>query len=229
MKTSQLIKEMNLYSEKLTNTNKALFDEILLKVRFSRIRERDAEEFSYYCLDLFLKAEEENCSVVELLGTSDISQFCNDYISGIRDNYNVYQKLYLRIRYIPMILLIFVGIWELLISYIIPNAVAGNGILLNIPVSLVHVIDFIYVMVLLEICLKHMAKISWELNHDDTKKANRKYFVIVFGFYLLTIAFFVVNKLLFTKVFLFHMNYLGFLLVVVTLMMIQYYYDNRNE
>ncbi|BCN30338.1 hypothetical protein bsdtb5_16330 [Anaeromicropila herbilytica] len=227
MKTRQIIKEMNVYRENLSEANRALFDKILLKVRFSKIRERDAEEFSYYCLDLFLQAEKENRSVEEVMGTNDVNQFCDDYISGIRENYNIYERMYLKIKYVPMILFIFVGIWELLISYMIPNIIAGNSVSLDTPITLALVIEFIVVMFITEIAMKYAAKISWELNHQNTRHTQMKYFFIIFGIYLLFVFGFVGIKLLFAKIILFHLNFVFFISTVAMIMLIQDYYDNK--
>ena len=134
MKTKQLIKEMNQHSKKLTEEHKALFDEILLKIRFSDISENEAEEFSHHCMNLLLQAEQENLEVGAVLGTDNIDAFCNEYIKEVRSSYGVFRKIFIKIRYLPFILLIVVGVWEMFVNTLLPIWVKHKSITIEVPV-----------------------------------------------------------------------------------------------
>jgi len=225
MKTKQLIKEMNQHSKKLSEDHKALFDKILLKIRFSNISEKEAEEFSYHCLNLLLQAEQENLEVEAVLGTNNVDLFCDEYIKEVRNGYGVLKKIYIKIRYLPLILLIFEGFWEMLISLLIPTWLKQKSFTLDVTVTLAMIVGIIFVVGVLSISLHYMSRISWDLNHGSKKEDHKWTFIIFLGSFV-TLGFFVVIKLYLTQE-LFHINYLVFMIVCTALYLIQSGVENK--
>jgi DNA-binding ferritin-like protein (Dps family) len=219
MKTKQLIQEMNKYSENLSNENKELFDKILLKIRFSNISEQDAEEFSHHCLNLLLQAEKEDLTVEQVLGMKDVDAFCNEYIADVRGNYGFFKKVLIGIRILPLVLIIFVGLWEMLISCLLPIWIKQKSFILTVPVTLSMIIDTVFTLLLTWVALRYASRISWDLNHG-TKKQDHKWTFIIFIFYLLTIGFFVISKLYFKQI-LFNIHFLLFIVICAIIYVVQ--------
>lgn len=215
MKTKELIKEMACYSEKLTEIHRKIFDEILLKVRFSNISERDAEEFSYHCLDLFLQAEQEGVDIETVLGTDNIDAFCNEYIEQARKSYSLLKKALLAIRYIPLVLLIFSGIWGMFVSVLLPEWIKQKAVTFDVPVTASLVVNSILAIGILYVTLRYVGKISLELNYG-TKKQDRKWSFVIFLVYLFIVAIFIVSGL-YLRQELFHVHFIVFLLICLAL------------
>jgi hypothetical protein len=204
MKPNELIKEMNEYSSKLSEENQALFDEIMLKIRFSRLQEQDAEEFNHHCLSLFLQAEKEGKDIRIVLGTDDIDKFCNEYIEEVRGNYSLLKKIILVVTKITIVMGIFTGIWEMLFGYLIPLWIKEKVISFAVPVTVSMIIDTIIAFLAINLAIKTLPKASWILNHGS-KKEDRKWTLRMYIVFVCTIGIFVISKLLFKQA-LFNIN-----------------------
>ncbi|WP_298839381.1 DUF1048 domain-containing protein [Clostridium sp.] len=88
IKTKSLIKQLNKASENLSKESKSVFDDIVVYVRTSNIKTRDAEEFSQQILDSFLNAEQQGVSIEEVLGTTDIKHYCEEIVTTYKSSYN---------------------------------------------------------------------------------------------------------------------------------------------
>ena len=88
IKTSALIKQLNKSAKKLSLENKKVFDDIILYIRSSNIKTRDAEEFLQQLLDSFLNAEQQGVSIEFMLGTSDIKHYCEEIVITYKSSYN---------------------------------------------------------------------------------------------------------------------------------------------
>lgn len=89
IKTKTLIKQLNESSKNLSATNKEIFDRIVVYVRTSNIKTKDAEEFLQQILDSILNAEAQGLTVEEMLGTSDIKNYCEEIIQTYKSSYNL--------------------------------------------------------------------------------------------------------------------------------------------
>lgn len=225
MRTKQYIKEINQYRPKLSPENQEKFDEILLKLRFSRICDHDAEEFSHHCLDLFLQAEKEQIPIEEILNTSDLDAFCNEFIKETKQGYSFLQKLYWRFSTIPLVFLLFTGIWEMLIGYL-SKAWFARQVTFLVPVTFSMVLDLILVLFLVDFLLNKSYFFSKIFNGPDKKKDRIATFGLFLGFVLLT-GVFVISKLFFSQV-LFSVNYLMFMATLGTICALQWFFENRK-
>lgn len=88
VKTSVLIKQLNKSAKNLSQENKKVFDDIILYIRSSNIKTRDAEEFLQQILDSFLNAEQQGVSIEFMLGTSDIKDYCEEIVITYKSSYN---------------------------------------------------------------------------------------------------------------------------------------------
>ncbi len=219
LKTKKIIEEMNEYSSNLNEQHQKIFDEILLRIRFSELGEHDAEEFSHHCLNLFLQAENENKNIKEILGTDDVTAFCDEYITEVKSNYHFMKKIYLKIKYIPLMLLIF-SFWEIGLNSIFPTWIKEKRFIVEVPITLSTVVSTLFMILMVYFGLQYAPKISFELNHGS-KKQDRRWTLIFFLIFLLTTIFFVVSKLLFRQV-LFTLNYLVFLALLGAIYTLQY-------
>jgi DNA-binding ferritin-like protein (Dps family) len=215
MKTSQLIKEMNEYSVNLTQEHRTLFEEILLKIRFSKLYEKDAEEFSHHCLNLFLQAEVEGRDVAEVLGTGDADNFCREYIEEVRNGYSLSKKALLSAQLIPMVIGIFTGVWEMLVGYLVPAWVRQKGLVLDVPVTVSMAVDTLLVLVLVQLALNHIPGMASVLTVGSKKEERKLTFALIGGWIIIT-GFFVVSKLMLGQV-LFSVNFAVFITAVALL------------
>ncbi|MBL4932226.1 hypothetical protein [Clostridium paridis] len=227
MKTNDLIKEMNEYGPKLNEENQALFDEIKLKIRFSKLQEQDAEEFNHHCLSLFLQAEKEGKDIKTVLGTDNIDEFCNEYIREVRDNYSLLKKIVLVSTKIAIVMGAFTGVWEMLFGYLIPLWIKEKVISFAVPVTVSMIIDTIIAFLVISLAIKTLPKASWILNHG-TKKEDRKWTLKMYIVFFCTIWIFVVSKLLFRQV-LFDINLFIYIIGVGAFYLILKVLENKLD
>jgi len=226
MKTKQYIKEVNKFINKLSKENEEKFENILFKIRFSNINDHDAEEFIHHCLDLFLQAEERGIDVEEVLGNSDINSFCDEFISETIEGYSVLEKVYWKVSKLPIILIIFTGVFEMFVGQLIDSWV-NKTTLFTVSVTVSMLVNTIIVIILTNYLLSKIQYMYNIFNGEDKKKDRKITFLLWIGFCIIT-AIFVLTKLFLTKV-LFEVNYLIFMSILITIYLIQYFFENKNQ
>lgn len=226
MRTKQYIQEINQYSSKLSKENQEKFDRILLKIRFSKIEEHDAEDFSHHCLDLFLQAEKENISIEEMLHAKNLEEFCNNFIQETREGYSFWHRMYCNIKYLPMILFLFTGIFEMLIGCLLKEWIK-NGIGVFIPVTVSMLINTIVTIGIIEFFFIK-APSFYEIFNGADKRKNRIVTVVLYIISVGVIGVFVLMDLLFSQT-LFTMNYFIFMGIVGGIWLLQDRIERRKE
>lgn len=88
IKTSSLIKQLNKAAENLSVENRKIFDDIIIYIRASNLKERDAEEFLQQILDSFLNAQQQGVNVETVIGTTDIKHYCDEIVTAYKSSYN---------------------------------------------------------------------------------------------------------------------------------------------
>ena len=88
VKTKSLIAQLNKASENLSPENKNIFEDIVVFIRTSNIKTRDAEEFLQQILDSFLNAEQQGVNIENVLGTTDIKNYCEEIVNTYKASYN---------------------------------------------------------------------------------------------------------------------------------------------
>lgn len=89
IKASSLVKQLNKAAENLSIENRKIFDDIVIYIRASNLKERDAEEFLQQILDSFLNAQQQGVSIESTIGTSDIKHYCDEIVNTYKSSYNV--------------------------------------------------------------------------------------------------------------------------------------------
>ena len=225
MHTKQYIEEINKYSRQLSKENQVKFDQILLKIRFSPINDHDAEEFSHHCLDLFLQAEKNQTPIEDVLGKSNLDDFCNDFIEETQSGYSYFQKLYWRINMLPMILFLFTGIFEMLVGYLV-RAWIKQETFLTIPFTLSMLVDTLIVIFITAVMINKTNYFYRIFTGDDKRKDRLVTFILWLVFCAIT-GLFVVSKLFLPQI-LFTVNYLVFMGTLGTIWVVQHLVENRN-
>lgn len=109
-KVGLLAKQLNKAAENLSLENKKIFDDIIIYIRVSNLKERDAEEFLQQILDSFLNAQQKGISIEAMLGTTDIKHYCDEIVDTYKSSYNL---LSLSGQYI-----MYAGIFIVILSFI---------------------------------------------------------------------------------------------------------------
>ena len=111
-KINQLMKHLNKTSADLSEENKEIFKDITVYIRSSFINSRDAEEFLQQILDSFLNAESRNITIEEMLGTSDIKEYCEEIVNTYKSSYSILSQTKINSIYIVFLgsILIFISI-----------------------------------------------------------------------------------------------------------------------
>ncbi|MFR1709592.1 MAG: hypothetical protein ACLSV2_11885 [Clostridium sp.] len=225
MKTKQYIKEVNKFSSRLSEENEKKFDNILFRVRFSKINDHDAEEFIHHCLDLFLQAEERGVEVEEILGNNDIDSFCDEFIEETMNGYSAIEKVYWRVSKLPIVLLIFTGVFEMLVGYLIKAWVNGSRTF-AVPVTVSMIVNTLITLIITSYLLSNIARLDKFFSSD--RKTDIKITILLWLFFCVLIAVFVLSKLFLTKV-LFEVNYLIFMGTLIIICSAQSFFENRND
>lgn len=224
MRTKQYIKEINKFSSKLTKENQEKFDKILLKIRYSKINDNEAEEFSHHCLDLFLQAEEQNVDIENILGTTDLDSFCEEFINESWNNYSSWKKLYWKLSKIPLMLFVFTGIFEMLNGELIKSWFSGD-LTFSVNVTISMVVNTLLTLLLASYLLSKTPKFYKILNSNN-KKEDRKLTLCLWLLFCTLIGIFVLTKL-YLNISLFKINYLAFMGILLIILLIQYFYENK--
>ncbi|MCB2358709.1 hypothetical protein [Clostridium estertheticum] len=98
--------QLNKASENLSLEKKGVFDDIVVYVRTSNIKTRDAEEFLEQILDSFLNAEHQGVSIGTVLGTTDIKHYCEEIVDTFKSSYNYLSYFSTYVMYTGMIVTI---------------------------------------------------------------------------------------------------------------------------
>ncbi|WP_244834486.1 hypothetical protein [Clostridium sp. BJN0001] len=226
MRTNDYVKEINKYSSILSEENNDKFSYLLLKLRFAPINNKDAEEFSSHVLDIFIQSQKENKKVEELLNTENIDVFANEFIEQSRKDYSIFEKIYFKINYIPLLLLIFTGIFEMLVGYLI-KAWINKETLFTVPVTVSNILDILIAFFVLNFFLKNAYHFYKVFNSSDKKK-NKIYTVGLYVFFISLTGIFVLSQLFLNYV-VFKLNYLIFMGVLIVICIIQHIFENKND
>lgn len=225
MRTKEYIKEINRYSERVSKENEQKVDNLILKLRFANIKAKEAEEFSYHCIDAILESEEKGVSIKEVLGTDDLEGLCDEFIKETKSEYSLWEKVYYYINYIPMIILIFMGIFEMLVGTIINHFAKTAVFSINIPVTASMLLDTILVIIFIIAFMYNIDRVLQALTENDKKK-QRLCLVMLWIVFAFIIVMFVVSKSLFRQV-LFHVNFIVFILIIGGICIMQHIFENR--
>ena len=183
-----LIKQLNETSEKLSKENKEIFDEIVVYVRTSNIKTSDTEEFLQQILDSFLNAEKRGVTITEVLGTSDIKEYCKEIVNTYKSSYNLLSRFSEYIMYLGTIIIIFT-----LMNFIFQNSssIIQNGIdslTFSLNVNLAIIIQVILIALLIPLVMDYVKRSCFK---RPTKSDKIKEFLVLWLISIIIILLFV--------------------------------------
>ena len=192
MDINKVIHEIGKYEEKLGEENKKIFDQIILKIRYSKLADKDAEEFLYHCVDLLMQAEKDGTSAYEVLGTKDIPAFCNEYIEETFSKYSTWKRLYLQFETLIMVFFIYTCIFEVGLKVLTEFFKKGK-ILIDFPITVSMIVHTMVVLVLVHLFVHNLERLYNGISDNPTKKERIKEYLMIILIYLIIIAFFVAS------------------------------------
>lgn len=77
----------------LTAEHRVIFDDMVVYIRCSNLKTKDAEEFLQQILDSFLLAQEKGATIQTVLGTPDIEAYCREVVKAYKDNYFFHSRI----------------------------------------------------------------------------------------------------------------------------------------
>ncbi|MBW9173108.1 DUF1129 domain-containing protein [Clostridium estertheticum] len=224
IKTSALIKQLNKSAKNLSIENKKIFDDIILYIRFSNIKTRDAEEFLQQILDSFLNAQKQGVSIEYMLGTPDIKHYCEEIVRAYKSSYN-YLSLFSEYVMSTGIIIIMFSI----INYIIQNFtifwrhdIDKLTFYLNFDSGLIF--QLLLIVPLFIAVYAYFRKSCFKVT---TKRGQIKEFFILWVLAVLLICIMVAFLMFVGKIILFRLNIILVLIVGIALYFIGNYASER--
>ena len=217
---SEILKRENELSEE----NRKKFDGIFMKIKFAHIDVRDGVAFLNDCLDKFQKAGEQMILPEEVFGTYDFDFLSETFIQKSRNSYSFSKKLYWEIQYIPLVLLIYLGLFEMGIKLM--ELWAGNGFTYIISVNTSMIINTFNVLIIIFFLLNQAHLLYMKLNSSD--KQERRNCTLIF--FIIFISFIIESVLinLYLSEYLFKVNYFIFLGIIAVVCIIQTLFENKE-
>lgn len=175
IRTSSLIEQLNESAKTLAIENKDIFDDIVVYMRTSNIKTRDAEDFLQQILDSFLNAEHQGVSIISMLGTSDIKSYCEEIVNTYKLSYDSLLYLYSEyIRYIGMLILTlsFVNYITYNLSVFIKQGV--NNLTFYLTFNLGFIFQFLLVVSVIIAFMSYIKKSCFEKKNKSSKSVSGK-------------------------------------------------------
>ena len=215
MKTHDYSRETLERINELSEENREKFDEIFIKIQFAHIDVHDRVVFLNDCLDKFQKAEEQKVLPEKVFGTYDFDLLIKKFVLESRKSYSLLLKIYWEIYYIPLILLIYLGLFEMGIE--IMDVWAGQGFTYNIRVNTSMIINTFLVIIIYNILLRRKAHWFY-MKFISTHKWKIR--ICLFIVWIIMVEFLTVSKR-YMSVYLFSINYFIFLCFLIILYIVK--------
>ena len=224
IKTGALIKQLNKSAKNLSLENKKVFDDIILYIRLSNIKTRDAEEFLQQILDSFLNAEQQGVSIEYMLGTSDIKSYCEEIVSTYKSSYNYISRCSEYIMYIGMFIIIiaFINFITQNFTVFIINGTKNLSFYLNVDSGLIS--QFLIVVPVGIILMTYFRKSCFK---ENTKRGKIKAFFTEWIFWMIVVCVMVAFSMFVGDILLFRLNIIIFLIVGIVLYFIGNYVSEK--
>lgn len=224
MKSKEYINDVMKREEELSEQNREKFDIILLKIRFAHMDEKDGAEFLNRCMDVFFEAEQKGMLPEELLGICDLEAFSENFIRECRNGYSFLKRVYWEISYIPLVLLFYLGIFEMgpeMIQYW-----REYGFTQAVRLNTGMLINTLMVLMLINLLLSRLPALYIKINSTD-RAENRKSFLLL---WLLLVFFLFASVLVkrFMSVYMFQINYFIFLGVLLIVCILQNILEQKS-
>ncbi|MBK5239951.1 DUF1048 domain-containing protein [Clostridium sp.] len=202
-KTKSLIKQLNKASENLSEENKIIFTDIVVYIRMSNIKIKDAEEFLQQILDSFLNAENQGVSIENVLGTSDIRHYCEEIVNTYKSSYKYLSRCSDYVMYAGSIIIILS-----IINYISQNLIiiikyGFNDFTFNLNFSLGTIFQYLLISLIIIVIFFYTKKTCFKL---PVKSGKIKEFLKLWAIACLWISIPFACMVFFDKILLFRLN-----------------------
>jgi len=205
--------------------NQKVMDQILIGLRFSFLCRQDKLMLARRILQRLREGEKRGLYAEATLETKDICRFVESQIQSVWDAYPLSLRIYQHTRLIPLILLCFTSLFDMLCSSLLPLWAAGS-FSFTVPFTLSMLVNALltvtYVLVLQQSAFRiHMARESRE--KQNVRMANLVFWL---GSCLL-LCLLVISRNFFTPV-LGYLSWCDFTLALLLIMAIQQFYEMKR-
>ena len=224
IKTSALIKQLNKSAKNLSLENKKIFDDIVLYIRTSNLKARDAEEFLQQILDSFLNAEHQGVSIESMLGTSDIKNYCEEIVRTYKSSYNYISRCSEYIMYTGMSIVIisFITFITQNFTAFIINGAENLSFYLSVDSGLIF-----QFFILVPTIITFMTYFKKNCFKKPTKGDKVKEYFILWILCILLICIMLAFSMFVGELFLFRLNIIIVLIIGIVLYFIGKYFSER--
>ena len=224
IKTKSLIKQLNKASENLVLENKKKFTDIVVYVRTSNIKTRDAEEFLQQILDSFLNAQKQGVSIENVLGTADIKHYCEEIVDTYKSSYNYSSLCSEYVMYTGMIVTMLSIINYITQNLIIINKYDVNNFTLYLKFNMGIMFQFLLIGIMIIAIMTYTKKSCFkEIVKGDKIKEFFKLWVIG----CLWMCIMVACGMFLDKLLVFRLNIILVLIVGIALYFIGHYVSEK--
>ncbi|MBU3182161.1 hypothetical protein [Clostridium psychrophilum] len=224
IKTKSLIKQLNKASKNLSVENEKIFGDIVFYVRTSNIKTRDAEEFLQQILDSFLNAEKQGVSIENVLGTTDIKNYCKEIVATYKSSYT-YSSLFSEyIMYTGMIITILsiINYFTQNLEAIIKHGINHFTLILNFNLGIV--LQFLLIGIMIIAIMIYIKKSCFE---ETEKVSTKKEFFKLWIISCLWISIMLACIIFLKEIFVFKLNIIIVLIVGIALYFIGNYVSEK--
>lgn len=224
IKTKSLIKQLNKASENLSLENKKKFTDIVVYVRTSNIKTRDAEEFLQQILDSFLNAQKQGVSIENVLGTPDIKHYCEEIVDTYKSSYNYSSLCSEYVMYTGMIITILSIINYITQSLIIIKKYGVNNFTFYLNFNMGIMFQFLFIGIMIIAIMTYTKESCFK----ETVKGHKiKEFFILWVILFLWICIMVACIIFLDKLLVFRLNIILVLIVGIALYFIGHYVSEK--
>ncbi|MBU3179040.1 hypothetical protein KPL47_22350 [Clostridium estertheticum] len=197
---------------------------MVLYIRTSNLKARDAEEFLQQILDSFLNAEHQGVSIEYMLGTSDIKNYCKEIVCSYKSSYNYISRCSEYIMYTGMFIVIisFINFITQNFTAFIINGTKNLSFYLNVNSGLIS--QFLIVVPVVIIFMTYFRNSCFK---ENTKRGKVKVFFTDWIFSMIVICIMVVFFMFVGDILFFRLNIILVLIVGIALYFIGNYASER--
>ncbi|MBU3160303.1 DUF1129 family protein [Clostridium frigoris] len=224
IKTKSLIKQLNKASENLSLENKKKFTDIVVYVRTSNIKTRDAEEFLQQILDSFLNAQKQGVTIENVLGTSDIKYYCEEIVDTYKASYNYSSLCSEYVMYTGMIIIMLSIINYITQSLITIKRDGVNNFTTYLNFNMGIMFQFLLIGIMIIAIMTYTKKTCFK---EIVKGDKIKEFFILWVILFLWICIMVVCVMFLDKLLVFRLNIIIVLTVGIVLYLIGHYLSEK--
>ncbi|MFT5871511.1 MAG: DNA-binding ferritin-like protein (Dps family) [Clostridium sp.] len=219
VKTKSLIIQLNKASENLSLENKSIFTDIVVYIRASNIKTRDAEEFLQQILDSFLNAEQQGVSIENMLGTPDIKHYCEEIVNTYKSSYNYLSRCSEYVMYTGMLIIILSIINYITQNLIIIKKYSVTNFTFYLNFNLGVIFQFLFIGSMVIAIMTYTKKSCFK---KPIKGGKIKEFFILWVILFLWICILIACIMFLDKIFLFRLN----IFIVLLISLILYFTGN---